>query len=378
MSNTLLQRAIELAEHGWGRVQPNPLVGAVVADAHGNVLSEGFHALHGGPHAEVVALNAAGAAARGATLYVSLEPCSHHGRTPPCTDAILRAGITRVVYGASDPNPVAGGGAGLLRSRGVDVIGPLETEAVRHQNAIFFHTHEQHRPYVALKLACSLDGRIAATRGKRTLLTGQEAQSETHRLRAGFDAVLIGSGTALVDNPLLTARGNIVPNKPAIRVVLDSNGILPPNSDLTTTTNAAPVWLFCAPDVDESKTAALAARGVRILMTARTRAGLDLTAVLDTLWENGIRSVFCEGGARVAGSLARAGLIDRFYLFLAPVLLGPDAVNAFDALPAELPLALSEVRRLGSDVMLTYDRSRDAAERHSIVSDLDGYVHRVD
>jgi diaminohydroxyphosphoribosylaminopyrimidine deaminase/5-amino-6-(5-phosphoribosylamino)uracil reductase len=375
LSHPLLQRAIELAEHGWGRVQPNPLVGAVVADAQGNVLGEGYHAVHGGPHAEIVALKAAGANSKGATLFVSLEPCSHHGRTPPCTDVIRQAGISHVIYGAADPNPVAAGGAKLLRTYGIEVIGPLATDAVRRQNAIFFHAHEQRRPFVALKLACSLDGRIAATGGKRTLITGDEAQAETHRLRAGYDAVMIGSGTALADDPLLTVRRSVIPVKPPIRVVLDTNAVLSPTSNLATTTREAATWLFCAPDAAAEKTAALAQAGVRILTVARTGAGLDLAAVLGTLWDNGIRSVFCEGGARMAGTLARAGRIDRFYLLLAPRLLGPDAVNAFDALPTAMPLALSDVRRFGSDVMLTYDRGSGSVHPPSIASDVEGYVH---
>ena len=376
MSQPLLERAIGLAEQGWGRVQPNPMVGAVVTDEAGKVLGEGFHAVYGGPHAEVVALEAAGAAARGAILYVSLEPCSHYGRTPPCTDAILRAGVKRVVFGASDPNPVAAGGAAVLRKAGVEVIGPVAADAVRRQNAIFFHTHELQRPFVTLKLACSLDGRIATTRGQRTLITGSAAQAETHRLRAGYDAVLVGSGTIQADNPLLTVRGAIVPVRPPIRVVLDSDARLTVDSALVTTVDVAAVWLFHAADTPAERVERLSRSGVRVFSAPRGNGGVDIGAVLDTLWNQGVRSVFSEGGARVAGSLGRAGRIDRFHLFLAPRLLGPDAVNAFDSLPAELPLSLTEVIRFGSDVLLTYDRSPDPEVRRSIAADLEDYVHR--
>ena len=376
MSEPLLERAIGLAEQGWGRVQPNPMVGAVVADEAGTVLGEGFHAVYGGPHAEVVALEAAGAAARGAILYVSLEPCSHYGRTPPCTDAILRAGVKRVVFGASDPNPVAAGGAAVLRNAGIEIIGPVATEAVRRQNAIFFHSHEQQRPFVTLKLACSLDGRIAATRGQRTLITGSAAQAETHRLRAGYDAVLVGSGTIEADNPLLTVRGAIEPVRPPIRVVLDSDARLAIDSALVTTADAAPVWLFHAAEAPAQRTERLSRLGVRVFAAPRGGGGVDIGVVLDTLWNQGVRSVFSEGGARVAGSLGRAGRIDRFHLFLAPRLLGPDAVNAFDSLPGELPLSLTEVIRFGSDVLLTYDRSPNPEVRRSIAADLEDYVHR--
>src|SRR5688572_6532919 len=260
------------------------MVGAVVADENGNVLGEGFHALYGGPHAEVVALDAAGTSARDAILYVSLEPCSHHGRTPPCTDAILRAGIKRVVFGAADPNPVAAGGAAVLREAGVEVIGPVATEAVRRQNAIFFHAHEQHRPFVTLKLACSLDGRIAATRGQRTPITGDAAQAETHRLRAGYDAIMVGSGTIQADNPLLTVRGAIEPVRPPVRVVLDSEARLDPDSTLATTTDAAPVWLFCADDAPVDRVGPLSSAGVRIFSAHRSHGGVDIEAVLDALW----------------------------------------------------------------------------------------------
>ncbi|HUP88628.1 MAG TPA: bifunctional diaminohydroxyphosphoribosylaminopyrimidine deaminase/5-amino-6-(5-phosphoribosylamino)uracil reductase RibD, partial [Longimicrobiales bacterium] len=186
-----MRSAIELAERGWGRVQPNPLVGAVVVK-DGLVVGEGWHAEYGGAHAEVVALSEAGERARGATLYVTLEPCAHYGRTPPCTDAISRAGVATVIYSVDDPNPKARGGAQILRDAGINVEGGIEAEAVRNQNSIFFHAHTSTRSFVALKLAMSLDGRIAAVAGERTKLTSDGADDEVHRLRSAFDAIVIG------------------------------------------------------------------------------------------------------------------------------------------------------------------------------------------
>ena len=350
-----LERALRLAERGWGRVQPNPLVGAIVLDAEGQVIAQSYHARYGEGHAEARALESAGAAARGGTLYVTLEPCNHFGRTPPCTDAILRAGIARVVYGARDPNPTARGGAERLRSAGVNVDGPIAEADVRAQNAIFFNKHELQRTFVALKLAATLDGRIAEAPGVRTTITGPRAQRETQRLRAGFDGIMVGIGTVLADDPLLTVRGRVVPTRLPVRVVLDSDARLPAESRLVHTIEHAPVWLFCT---SNARTDHLERVGVRVFRVGRAGNGLDLNEVLAALWDAGIHSVFCEGGAQVAGGLAAAGRIDRLYLFLAPRLLGSSGLSAFaDFLPGSLAhLAVTQVRRLGADALITCDR----------------------
>ncbi len=372
-------RALELAERGWGRVQPNPLVGALVVAATGEIIGEGYHQEYGGPHAEVYALRNAGAAARDSTLYVTLEPCSHQGQTPPCTEAILRAGISHVVFGAHDPNPKASGGAEQLRAAGVQVSGPIAELIVQRQNAIFFHAHQRQRPFVTLKLAVSLDGRIAATRGARTPITGEQAQLEVHRLRAGYDAIMVGSGTALTDDPLLTVRGPLMPPRAPQRVVLDSMLRLPLTSQLLRTVEAAPLQVFCEAEADPIRRAALERAGARVTPVPRLNNGLDLEVVLGILWEQGVRSVFCEGGARLAGALARAGRLDRFQIFIAPTLLGADAVNAFDALPPpdRLPLELEQVQRFGPDVLLTYDRAtRSPRFAPLITGAVEGYVYR--
>ncbi|HVH13374.1 MAG TPA: bifunctional diaminohydroxyphosphoribosylaminopyrimidine deaminase/5-amino-6-(5-phosphoribosylamino)uracil reductase RibD, partial [Longimicrobium sp.] len=211
-----VRRAIELAWRGWGRVAPNPLVGCVIVRDDGEVVGEGWHSEYGQAHAEVEALRAAGEAARGATAYVSLEPCSHHGKTPPCTDALIAAGVRSVVFGGFDPNPRARGGAEVLRAAEIDVAGGVEEAAVRDQNAVFFHAHSPagaDRPFVALKLAMSLDARIADRDGGSVWITGPEARAETHRLRAGYDAVAVGIGTARADDPQLTVRDIPVPRR---------------------------------------------------------------------------------------------------------------------------------------------------------------------
>lgn len=353
-------RALTLAEHGWGRVHPNPLVGAVVV-RDGEIVGEGFHGEYGGPHAEVVALRAAGERARGATLYVTLEPCSHHGKTPPCVDAIRSAGISRVVIAAMDPHPQAGGGAEYLRAAGIDVDLGLEREAARAQNAAFFHAVERRSPYVALKFALSLDGRLSATRGRPTAVTGEASLAEVHRLRAGFDAILVGIRTVLVDDPLLTVRGDIAPRVPPVRVVVDSDARLPLDSRLLATIGEAPVWVLCAADAPGDRRHALESRGARTLSVARGRRGIVLDGALEQLWTEGVRSIFCEGGGRLGAALLEADRVERLYLFYAPKLFGTSGVPAF---PGRFAKGVRDgwtghaPRRLDEDVLLVLDRSR--------------------
>lgn len=372
-----LVRALRLAERGWGRVQPNPLVGALVLDDRGHLVAEGFHAEFGGGHAETMALNAAGSSTRGGTLFVTLEPCNHQGKTPPCTEAISRAGIKRVVFGASDPNPIAGGGAARLRAAGIQVDGPLLEQAVRAQNAIFFHTIEQQSVFVAVKLATTLDGCIAATPGARTAVTGEKANQETQRLRAGYDAILVGRGTITIDDPLLTVRGEIVPRKPPLRVVLDSGARLAPSSRLANSIGLAPVWLFCAAEADVGRRHELERLGIRTFAVARAEHGVDIGDVLDTLWREDVHSVFCEGGPLVAGSLSRADRVDRLYLFIAPRVFGSGGVRGFDSFAPgpTSALRLHSTRRFGNDVLITYDRTSRAVHPEIAAPMLESYVH---
>lgn len=352
----LMRRALRLAQRGWGRVHPNPMVGALVVH-EGVVVGEGWHQEYGGAHAEVHALRAAGEAARGATLYVTLEPCNHHGRTPPCTEAVLAAGVRRVVIGALDPNPQAQGGAGRLRDAGVEVetgVAAAESESL---NAAFFHWHRTGEPFVALKLALTLDGAIAGAGPARTLITGDAARAEANRLRAGYDAVLVGANTARLDDPLLTVRDHPV-RIPPLRVVLDSEARLPPDSRLVRTVSEAPVLVLTADDVPPERAHALHAAGVSTAPVERGPGGLDSAAALQALAERGVRSVFAEGGGALARTLLGAERVQRLYLFLAPRLLGAGAVRAFEPWP-DAPASewrLVREARFGDDVLLVLDR----------------------
>ena len=352
-----MHRALELAERGWGRVHPNPLVGAVVV-RDGSIVGEGNHREYGGAHAEIEALADAGDAARGATLYVTLEPCSHHGKTPPCTDAIIRAGVATVIFGAGDSHPDAGGGADILRRAGINVVGGVESDAVRQQNASFFHAIENTTPFVALKLAMSLDAQIASAPGVRTKITSGEADREVHRLRSGFDAVMIGSNTARVDDPILTIRHAPQPIRPPVRIVLDSNASLSLDSALLSSVNEGPVWVVCGSGASVQKVEDLERAGARPIVLHTAKGRPPIKAVLERLRAEGISSIFCEGGSTVAGALLKADAVQRIYAFIAPQLLGPGGVPAF---PAASPLKsgvwrTSRIAQLGNDALLMLDR----------------------
>lgn len=368
-----LERAAELGRRGWGRVHPNPMVGCVLV-RNGEVLAEAYHRDFGGPHAEALALEAAGGSVPGATAYVSLEPCRHQGKTPACTAALIRAGVQRVVFGASDPTAAAGGGAGALRDAGIEVVGPVFGQRrARLENPAFHHAAAHDTPWVALKLAVSLDGRIAAAPGVRTRLTGPEADREVQRLRAGFDAILVGGGTARADDPLLTVREAVPPRRPPTRIVLDSEARLSPDAALFRDVEEAPLAIFTRVDAPEDAMERLEEAGARIhpVPPAPEGPGLDLDAVLRICHDTGVRSVFCEGGGTLAGALLRADYIERLYLFVTPYVLGERGVPAFrgaattrgggaDAPPGGRRWAATgEPRAFGDDRLLTYDRDED-------------------
>ncbi len=356
-----LDQALDLGGRGWGRVHPNPMVGCLLV-RDGEVVGEGWHEEYGGPHAEVNALSRAGERARGATAYVSLEPCNHHGKTPPCTEALERAGVARVVYGAPDPGPESGGGGQSLRRSGMEVVGPaFSPEEARRANPAFFFHHEHRGTYVALKLAQTLDGRIAAGPGRRTAITGAEALREAHRLRSGFDGILVGSGTVLVDDPSLTVREGAPCRKPPARVVLDTEARTPPRARMFREAPEVPLVIFTAEDASKLAMEKLEDAGARVHPVPRGPGGLGLEEVLGICWETGIRSLLCEGGGTLASSLLEGAVPRRLYLFLAPFVLGEGAVPAFPGMdraglwepwaPALPP------RLLGRDVLLTYDRT---------------------
>lgn len=329
-----MQRAVDLAWRGWGRVHPNPLVGAVVL-RDGAPVGEGWHAGFGEQHAEVAALRSAGPGASGATMVVTMEPCRHHGKQPPCTDAILAAGIRRVVFGLADPNPGAGGGAELLTGRGLEVAA-LGHPAIADQNAAFLQRFNgSSRPFVALKLATTVDGRVADYTGRSRWISGPVAREWVHWLRAGFDAVAVGGRTARADDPSLTVRGSVIPRVPPRRVVFDRQADLAGARQLLATARDLPVIVVCESASPEAR-AGLEDAGVEIL------AAGGLEDALAQLREQGIDSLLVEGGGRLAGRLIQAGLVDRFYWVQSPVWLGDDGLPAFTGTRGQL---LEQARR---------------------------------
>lgn len=356
-----LERARRLARKGWGRTRPNPLVGCVLV-RDGVVLAEGHHREFGGPHAERVALERAGERARGATAYVSLEPCAHRGKTPPCTDALLDAGVARVVYGAPDPGTESGGGARMLREAGVEVVGPLlsPTES-RRDNPAFFHNARHPFAYLETKLAVSLDGAIAASPGRRTPITGPDALRRVHRLRAGFAGILVGARTVAVDDPLLTVREGPSPRQAPVRMVADSRCDTSPDSALFRDVDRVPVVIFTTAGADPAGARALEDAGARVVEVPEGPEGVHLPSVLAWCREDGIESVLCEGGGRLAVSLLREDLCRRLTLHLAPRLLGPGSVPGFPVQRGEDLLRGWQIvdveGNVGSDAVVTLEPS---------------------
>jgi diaminohydroxyphosphoribosylaminopyrimidine deaminase/5-amino-6-(5-phosphoribosylamino)uracil reductase len=354
-----LARARELAMHARGRVSPNPLVGAVVL-RDGAVVGEGWHEGPGLPHAEVMALRAAGDAARDATVVCTLEPCSHFGRTPPCTDALRAAGVSRVVVGCLDPlERTRGQGVRILAEAGVDVaLAPPEEEAAcRELNAAFITHSVRGRPHVLLKLATSLDGKIATAGGESRWITGAPARALVHRWRADHDAVAVGIGTALADDPGLTARDLDGPVRQPARVVFDTLARLPLAGQLVRTATEVPVLVVAGEAAPAERVAALEDRGVRVLRVPG--APVDVAAGLEALAAEGVQSVFLEGGAVLAGAALRAGMVDVVRWFSAPILIGGDGApgaiaGAGAARLADAPrLGAVTVERVGDDILVS-------------------------
>ena len=323
-----LARAIELAERGRGRTTPNPLVGAVVV-RDGEVLAEGFHAELGGPHAERAALDACAEDPRGATMYVSLEPCCHTGRTPPFTDAILEAGIARVVVGSDDPTAKASGrGLGILRDEGVEVVvagGELAARA-RLLNQPFRKHARTGRPFVRFKSAMTLDGKVATRTGDSKWISGETSRRMAHVFRAECDAVAVGIGTALADDPLLTARIDAVARQPR-RIVFDSEARLPLDSQLVRGAGVVPLTVVVSRAAPRTATDALEAAGAEILVATGENEPARVRSALVQLGAAGITSILLEGGPRLAGAFLDAGEVDELRLFLAPVILGGSAAR---------------------------------------------------
>ncbi|MGX9726278.1 MAG: bifunctional diaminohydroxyphosphoribosylaminopyrimidine deaminase/5-amino-6-(5-phosphoribosylamino)uracil reductase RibD [Candidatus Electronema sp. VV] len=346
-----MRQALELAKKGLGRTAPNPCVGAVIV-RDGHVVGSGWHRKAGTPHAEIHAIAEAGAACAGARLYVTLEPCNHTGRTPPCSRAVLAAGIARVVIGMADPNPVAAGGTEFLRSQGVIVeMGILEEEC-RQLNRPFIKHSSTGLPWVVLKAGMSLDGRISRMRGQGGAITGPESLRRTHELRDQLDAILIGSGTALIDDPSLTCR--LKDGRDPLRVILDGQLRLPPEAKMLRQQSVAQTWIFCQPDACPDKQRKLEAAGAVINRIAADENGrLDLKQVLRQIGQAGLTSVLVEGGAAVHGAFLRAGLADEACLFVAPCFIGESGTPLLSGTgPADLVLSEMTAEKLGQDMLL--------------------------
>ncbi len=359
-----MARALALAERGRGRTSPNPRVGAVVVDAEGVVVGRGYHEAAGTPHAEIHALNDAGPRARGATLYCTLEPCSHVGRTGPCAPRVVEAGIRRAVIAGEDPNPlVAGRGLSLQREHGIEVVTVVSQREAEALNAAFFTRMRERRPLVTLKAALTLDGCVSFAPGERSRLTGPVADRFVHRERAEVDAIAIGSGTVLADDPLLTPRG-AYRIRPLLRVIFDRRLRTPPDARLLSTLSAGPVIIFSTTSAVESnpdQVAALTGRGAHV-ETLEVAGGLSepfLSAALRRLAAIECGSMVVEGGPLLHSAFWRAGFVDRVQLFVTPHHAGANGLR-WDVLPVGTTAALADriIQPLGIDTLIQ------------------GYVHR--
>jgi diaminohydroxyphosphoribosylaminopyrimidine deaminase/5-amino-6-(5-phosphoribosylamino)uracil reductase len=353
--------ALSLGARGLGRTWPNPAVGAVVVK-DGVIIGRGWTQPGGRPHAETEALRRAGAAARGATMYVTLEPCSHHGKTPPCADAIIAAGLSRVVSALEDPNPqVAGQGHARLQAHGIAVDVGTGAEQARHAHVGHIRRIRDGRPHVMLKLAVSADGKAGLSGGRPVAITGERARDRVHMMRAESDAILIGVGTALADDPLLTCRLPGMQDRSPVRVVLDSKLTLPLMSRLVETARETPVWVIAGPRATAAAENALLDRGVTVVRMDGASGRLDLGKAVASLGDRGITRLMVEGGPAVAASFVAADLVDEAVLLRSPKPIGADGVPALDGSPLTALTESSHLRpaggeTLGDDLVERYER----------------------
>lgn len=352
-----MRRALELAERGLGLTAPNPMVGAVVVSSDGRIAGEGWHEGPGTPHAEAMALAAVGDRVRGATLYVTLEPCAHQGRTPPCADALIDAGVARVVAAIADPNPVVDGrGFARLRAAGVEVVEGVLAEEAERLNAGFLHFQRTGLPLVTLKMAASLDGKVAARDGSSRWITGEAAREDVHRLRARSGAVVVGAGTARADDPSLTVRLPGFRGRQPLRVLVDASGRTPATGALFD--EAAPKLVATAPTAAEAAVGAWERAGAEVIVLgpAGDGGGVALAEVVKTLAAREIQEVLIEGGPTLAWSAVAEGVVDRFVLYLAPKLIGGLDARGILAGAGFAPIArardvsITDVRMVGPDL----------------------------
>jgi diaminohydroxyphosphoribosylaminopyrimidine deaminase/5-amino-6-(5-phosphoribosylamino)uracil reductase len=353
-----MRKALSLARKGLGRTSPNPAVGAVIVRG-GRIIATGYHRKAGLPHAEVEALNRLGGSAPGDTLYVTLEPCNHYGKTPPCTESILRSGIKRVVVGMMDPNPrVTGGGCGFLRENGIEIkSGVLETEC-RRVNEAYIKFVASKRPFVILKSALTIDGWIATRSGHSKWITNEKSRQYVHSLRDRVDAVMVGVGTVLADDPYLTTRLKRGRGKDPLRIVVDTHLKVPMGSKILNHNSLAETLLVVGPDVAPEDRKKYQKNGVSIHVCPTHGGRINLRALMDELGEMSVSSVLVEGGASIVSSMLRDRLIDKFFIFVAPKILGGDDGVSFATGPGpekmDQCLALKEIqtKRLGDDILI--------------------------
>lgn len=357
-----MRLALEVAREGLGRTWPNPSVGCVIVK-EGREVARGRTADGGRPHAERTALDQAGEGARGATAYVTLEPCAHYGKTPPCAEALAAAGPARVVAALGDPDPrVAGRGFAILRAAGIAVTEGVEAEAAARLNAGFLTRLREGRPLLTLKLAASLDGRIALPSGESRWITGPDSRRRVHLMRAEQDAILLGLATLKADDPALDVRIPGLESRSPLRLLLDSRLEAPLDSQLLRTAQARPLWILHGPEASQDRAEALRAAGAELIaVPAAPEGGLDLRAVFAALGARGLTRVFCEGGGRLAAGLMRADLVDSLAWFSAGTLLGAESRPAMGALGLEALAGarrwrLEALERCGADVLSLWTR----------------------
>jgi len=366
MEETYMEKALELAKKGLGKTNPNPMVGALIVK-DGAIIAEGFHEALGRPHAEADALEKAGSKAAGSTMYVTLEPCVHHGKTPPCADAIIKSGIERVVIGSIDPNPLVGGkGVEKLKNAGIKVKTGVLDEKNRALNKIFFHFMQEKRPYVVMKTAMSADGKTATKTFDSRWITNESSRYFVHELRSRLRAVMVGANTVIQDDPLLTTRHKEDCRQP-VRIIIDARGEISSEAKVLRTTPSAATWIVTTKKAPKEKLHAFEKRGARVIVADETKKGIDFRALMKRLAEDDIDSILVEGGSLLNASLIEAGLVDRLHLFIAPKIIGgKDAVSPVGGegiawMKDAQRLEFVQIDNFSGDIMVTYDfRGGDA------------------
>ncbi len=356
MTENNMRRALALAQKGQGAVSPNPMVGAVIVK-NGRIIGEGYHEKYGQAHAERNALAACTESPEGADLYVTLEPCTHTGKTPPCTEAILQAGIARVFIGSTDPNPTASGGAKLLREHGIEVIEGVLKEECDALNEVFLHNMTTGKPFVVLKYAMTADGHIAAANGKSKWITGEAAREHVHQNRGKYDVILAGLNTVVKDDAMLTCR--VPGGHNPVRVVCDTHLNLPPIASIVRSAKDIRTIIACS-EPDEQKHRLLASHGCEVWVLPEKDGHTDLSALISRLHEEGLASVYIEGGAAIAWSALEAGVVNRIHTYIAPKLFGGAGKNPIAGpgvpSPADaIQLSAPKVSVIGDDILLEMD-----------------------